>query len=131
MLEMDTYYMTRDNYRDMKHGKTPIVYIPFEPRSSSYFVPVTAVLLHYAPVLGCIIKTPHEKHMVRPEKAVTFYASTMVYKVTGTLLEKSGLYTYTCSGEKRNIATGVRMRETISASLYLKFVRGSHMHFSI
>lgn len=116
--------MTRQNYEDMKHGKVTKVYIPFEPLTSSYSVPVTAVLIHYQPVVGCIIETPFESHVVQREKPVSFYASTMVYRVTGSLLGKSGLYTYTCSGRKQDVVAGVRMRETLSVSLFLKFVRG-------
>lgn len=126
VLEMDTYYMTRKNYEDMKLRKTPTVYIPYEPEpnSSTYSVPVTAVVLHYAPVLGCIVKTPFEKRAVVPEHPITTYMSTLVYKVSGDLLKKSGLYTYVCSGMKPNSFSGVTMRETLSASLFLKFVRG-------
>ena len=122
-LEMDTYYMTIKNYEDMKSGKVPKVYIPINP-SSAYSVPVSGVVIHYAPILGCIIKTPFESIVVRPERAVTTFASTMVYEVSGSLLEKSGLYTYICAGEKLNFFTGLVVRETLSASLHLKFIKG-------
>ena len=121
---MDTYYMTRKNYEDMKSGRVPKVYIPINPPSSAYSVPVSGVIIHYAPVLGCIIKTPFENLVVRPEKAVTRFASTMVYEVSGSLLEKSGQYTYICAGEKPNVFTGLKVRETLSSSLHLKFIKG-------
>ena len=122
---MDTYYMTRKNYEDMKARKIPKVYIPLGRESGNYSVPLTAVVIHYAPIVGCIIKTPFQRHVVSHiVTPVSRYATTMIYYVTGSLLGKSGVYTYICSGMNRSAVTGLQMREILTVSLHLKFVQG-------
>ena len=122
-MEMDTYYMTKRNYEDMKSGKTPEVVLPVSKASGSYSIPLVAVLFHHAPVFGCIIHTPTELKAIKLQDIQT-YTSKIVYKIGGSLLEKSGLYTYTCSGNQSNFITNMSKRRILSVSLYLKFVTG-------
>lgn len=129
LLEVDTYYMTKKNYEEMKGGKITEVIIPinndeYTKRNTKYRVPLTAVIFHYSPVFGCIIQAPYKTQVMRPQE-VQQYMSKMVYMLSGSLLAQSGLYTFTCSGKQPNFVTGLIQRMIVSKSLRLRFVRGT------
>lgn len=124
--------MTRKNYREMREGKATEVFIPqytVNTRDPNYYeLLLTAVAFHYRPVFGCVIKTPFGKEAIRPivtrGQDPTPYTSKMVYRLYGNLGEKSGMYTYKCSGLQYNYITKESHRKTTSTSLQLKFFNG-------
>lgn len=128
LLEVDTYFMTKKNYQEMKRGVVTKVVIPLsEPggKNDVYTIPVVAVAFHHAPVLGCIFKTPTETKLIEPPSTkVHDHFTKLVYALRGSLMEKSGLYTYKCSGNQSTFIGDVNQRVILSVSLYINFVIG-------
>lgn len=126
LLEMDTYFMTKKNYEEMKNRQFTEVIIPLNEsggKNDPYSIPLVAVAFHYAPVLGCILETPTETRIVTPWGKVHQHMSKMVHNLQGSLLEKSGVYTYICTGNQK-VARGVSHRVLLSVSLHVKFMIG-------
>lgn len=118
--------MTRKNYEDMKSGKVAEVVIPLSEggsKNDAFTIPVVAVAFHFAPVFGCILKTPTTVRSIEAQKILP-HISKIVYSLMGSLQEKSGLYTYTCSGNQPNFVSNRSQRITASVSLYLRFIIG-------
>ena len=126
LLEMETYFMTKENYEEMKSWKSTKVIIPISESGSKndpYSIPLVGVAFHYAPVLGCILKTPTETIISSPWGKRETHMSKMVHYLRGDLLEKSGLYTYICTGNQ-TVVRGISHRAVLSASLDVKFMIG-------
>lgn len=119
--------MTKKNYEEMKSGKVTEVVVPLGKdgnKNDPYSIPLVAMAFHHAPVLSCILKTPTETRAVGPQGKIHTHVSKMVNLLQGSLMEKSGLYTYTCAGNQSNFITDTSQRVILSVSLYIKFVIG-------
>lgn len=118
--------MTRKNYEEMKLKKATTVFIPVDAdsdRNNHYTVPLIATIFHHEPVMGCVINIPNSTATAMRATFRDTHMSRMAYSVGGDLLEKSGVYTYTCSG--RETVGDRSSRKILSVSLHLKFVTGT------
>lgn len=123
--------MTKKNYEEMKSKKVTTVIIPIDvssDRNDPYSIPLVATIFHHAPVVGCVINIPSRTARIIYVTGRDTHVSKLAYSLRGALLEKSGLYTYTCSG-KESIGDH-NFRKIMSVSLYLKFVTGIRVMFS-
>ena len=116
--------MTKKNYEEMRKGIATEVFIPvYENLQKVYKIPLTAVVFHSSPIIGCVIISKFGVYSVSM-KYISDQVSKMVYNISGSLLGQSGLYTYKCSGIINNVFTDITHRITVSTSLYLTFVNG-------
>ena len=118
--------MTRKNYKEMKRKKITTVIIPINAHSDvndPYAIPLVATIFHYEPVVGCVLNIPNSTAKIMYVTERETHMSRMAYSVRGALLEKSGVYKYTCSGMQS--IGGHRFRKIMSVSLDLKFVLGT------
>lgn len=123
-LEIHTWYMTRENYHDMRIGKLTNVVVPlFEKEYTLNLYGTTDFPYNET----CVVATPSGSNVSIQMEGK--YFNRLKYPIAARA-ENSGVYSITCYIPHNDVVEGVSHILQVKKSFNITFIRGIYGHYS-